>query len=95
MTAASYFLFNKVFWVGASYSQSVALWNKPHLQNDLNRNDALTGAVAINITPLLRFGYSYDFSIAKIQGYQSASHEISLTVGFARKKDRIVSPRYF
>jgi type IX secretion system PorP/SprF family membrane protein len=95
VTAASYFLFNKILWVGASYSESVALWNKPHLQNDLNRSDALTGIIAVNITPLLRFGYSYDFSTAKIQGYQSASHEISLTVGFARKKDRILSPRYF
>jgi type IX secretion system PorP/SprF family membrane protein len=94
-TAATYFLFNDILWVGASYSASVALWNKPNLQNDLNRNDALTGILAVNITPLLRFGYSYDFSTAKVQGYQSASHEISLTLGFARKKDRILSPRYF
>jgi type IX secretion system PorP/SprF family membrane protein len=95
VNAASYFLFGDLLWVGASYSTSVALWNKPNLQSNLNRVDALTGVIAINITPLCRFGYSYDFGTSKLPSYQTASHEISLSLGFKRVKGRIVSPRFF
>jgi hypothetical protein len=51
--------------------------------------------VGVNITPLFRFGYSYDFGSSKLPGYPNASHEISLTYSFARAKGRILSPRYF
>lgn len=95
VNAATYFLISNLLWVGASYSTSIALWNKPNLQSDLQRIDAITGMVGINITPLFRFGYSYDFGSSKIPGFPSASHEISLTYSFARSKGRILSPRYF
>lgn len=95
VNAATYFLFSNLLWAGASYSTSVALWNKPNLQSDLTQMDAITGMVGINITPLFRFGYSYDFGSSKIPGYPNASHEISLSYSFARAKGRILSPRYF
>ncbi|WP_345101228.1 type IX secretion system membrane protein PorP/SprF [Mucilaginibacter panaciglaebae] len=95
VSAATNFLFSNLIWAGASYSTSVELWKKPNLQSDLVRMDAITGMVGINITPLFRFGYSYDFGSSKIPGYPSASHEISLTYSFARAKGRILSPRYF
>ncbi len=92
---AAYFLFGDLIWVGGSYSTSVAIWNKPNLQSNLSQQDAITGVVAVNITPLCRFGYSYDFGTSKLPGYQAASHEISISLGFKRKKDRILSPRFF
>ncbi|MCC8425838.1 type IX secretion system membrane protein PorP/SprF [Mucilaginibacter sp. UR6-11] len=95
ISAASYFLFGDILWVGASYSTSISLWNKPNLQGDLNKNGALTGAVAVNITPQCRFGYSYDFGTGKLSGYQSASHEVSFSYSFKRAKGRILSPRFF
>jgi type IX secretion system PorP/SprF family membrane protein len=95
VNAATYFLFGNALWVGASYSTSVALWKKSNLQSDLTRTDALTGIVAVNITPQCRFGYSYDFGTSKLPGYQSASHEISFSYSFKRAKGRILSPRFF
>jgi type IX secretion system PorP/SprF family membrane protein len=95
VNAATYFLISDLIWVGASYSTSVALWNKPNLQSDLTRMDAITGIAAVNITPQCRFGYSYDFGTNKLPGYQTASHEISFTYSFKRAKGRILSPRYF
>lgn len=95
LSAATHFLFSNLIWAGASYSTSVVLWDKPHLQKDLVRMDAISGMVGINITPLFRFGYSYDFGSSKVPGYPNASHEISLTYSFARAKGRILSPRYF
>jgi type IX secretion system PorP/SprF family membrane protein len=95
VSAATYFLISDLVWLGASYSTSVALWNKPNLQSNLLRTDAVTAIAAVNITPRCRFGYSYDFGTTRLPGYQAASHEISFTYGFGRAKDRILSPRYF
>jgi type IX secretion system PorP/SprF family membrane protein len=95
VNASSYFLFADLLWLGASYNTSVRVWNKANLQTDLNTIGAVTGAVSVNITPLCRFGYSYDFGTTKLSSFQSASHEISLTLGFGRRKERILSPRYF
>ncbi|MDB5158944.1 MAG: hypothetical protein JWR50_3651 [Mucilaginibacter sp.] len=95
LNAGSYFLISDLLWVGASYSTAVTIWKKSNLQTDLNKTDALTAAVAINISPLCRFGYSYDIGGGKVAGYPAASHEISFSLGFGRKKGRILSPRYF
>lgn len=95
VSAATYFLFGNLIWVGASYTTSVELWKKTNLQTDLNRTDGITGVAAVNITPKCRFGYSYDVGTARLAGYQSASHEISFTYSFGRAKGRILSPRYF
>jgi len=95
VNAATYFLFSNLIWAGASYSTSIALWNKPYLQKDLQRMDAITAMLGINITPLFRFSYSYDMGSSKISGYPNASHEISISYSFARAKGRILSPRYF
>jgi type IX secretion system PorP/SprF family membrane protein len=95
LNVSTYFLFNDLIWVGASYNSSIALWNKSNLQTNLNTMGAVTGAISVNVTPLCRFGYSYDVGTAKLSGFQSASHEISLTLGFGRRKEIIVSPRYF
>ena len=95
LNAGSYFLISDLLWVGASYSTAVTIWKKSNLQTDLNKTDALTAAAAINISPLCRFGYSYDIGGGKVAGYPAASHEISFSLGFGRKKGRILSPRYF
>lgn len=95
LNASSYFLIADLIWAGASYNTSVPLWNKTSLQTNLSTMGAVTGALAVNITPLCRFGYSYDFGTSKLSGFQSASHEISLSLGFSRRKERILSPRYF
>lgn len=92
---STYFLLDDLVWVGASYNSGVVLWNKANLQTNLNTMGAVTGAVAVNITPLCRFGYSYDFATSKLSGFQGASHEISLSLGFSRRKERVLSPRFF
>lgn len=95
VNVATHFLINDLIWAGASYSTSAALWKKSNLQNDLARPDAITGMVGVNITPLFRFGYSYDYGTSKLSMFPGATHEISVTYSFARAKGRILSPRYF
>lgn len=95
INVATHFLISDLIWAGAAYSTSAALWNKSNLQSNLVRSDAITGMVGINITPLFRFGYSYDYGTSKLSMFPGGSHEISITYSFARAKGRILSPRYF
>lgn len=72
-------LFNKVWWIGASY----------------RTGDAITAITGFQIKPEFRFFYSYDYSLTKIQAYSSGSHEITISYDFAFKRKRIASPRLF
>ncbi|MBI1268021.1 MAG: type IX secretion system membrane protein PorP/SprF [Cryomorphaceae bacterium] len=74
------FLLYHRLWLGAGY----------------RTGDALIGMIEYNITPQLRAGYSYDYTLTDINNYSSGSHEIML--GFDFGKDIEIkkrSPRYF
>ncbi|WP_306640205.1 PorP/SprF family type IX secretion system membrane protein [Sanyastnella coralliicola] len=74
------FLFYNRLWLGAGY----------------RTGDALIGMLEYNITPQLRAGYSYDYTLTDINDYSSGSHEIMIGYDFGQDvqiKKR--SPRYF
>lgn len=91
----TYFLFAKRVWVGATYSTGVAFYNKDDVQTKTLTSDAVTAAVQFSVSDVLRFGYSYDFTTSGLATYQNGSHELSLSVTFRHRKQRIVNPRYF
>jgi type IX secretion system PorP/SprF family membrane protein len=95
LDVTTYLAFNKLIWIGASYSTGVSIWNKSNLQTDLENADAVSAIAQFYINDHFRVGYSYDFTVSKLGNYQNGSHEISLTLSFPRKNQRIVSPRYF
>ena len=74
------FIFADQFWLGSFYR-----WNES------------TGFIAgYNVTPQLKIGYSYDYTLTELSSLSSGSHELSITYDFiynAGKKIR--SPRYF
>lgn len=43
----------------------------------------------------LRVGYAYDFTLSRLQNYNSGSHEITLGYEFSGPKMRYLTPRYF
>jgi type IX secretion system PorP/SprF family membrane protein len=90
-----FLILNKIVWLGASYQTGFVTFNKTNLQNSLNETDALSAIVQFYINDHFRIGYSYDFTLSKLANYQSGTHEISLSISFPNKKQRIVSPRYF
>jgi type IX secretion system PorP/SprF family membrane protein len=72
-------LFNNLIWFGVIY-----------------RHNAAVGAnVVYNITPQLRIGYAYDYSITTMGKYNPGSHEVILGFDFLQKSKALKSPRYF
>ncbi len=61
--------------------------------------DAVDGLVAFNITPTLRVGYSYDYTVTNLGKYNSGSHEIfllfDLDTSNLSSKGYDKSPRFF
>jgi len=57
--------------------------------------DAASLLIGLQINPNLRVGYSYDYTVTRLQKINSGSHEICLGYDFRLGKSKIVSPRIF
>jgi type IX secretion system PorP/SprF family membrane protein len=90
----SYLAFNRAIWFGASYRMGVSVWNS-NLQGNLEGQDAVSSIVQYYVNENFRVGYAYDFTVSKLAGYQNGTHELSISITFPNKKQRIISPRYF
>ena len=73
------FILRDFLWIGGAY----------------RTGDAIAGMVGFQLSRQLRLGYSYDYTLTKLQRFNSGSHEISLSYDFAFDKRRIQTPRYF
>ncbi|HLG34028.1 MAG TPA: type IX secretion system membrane protein PorP/SprF [Bacteroidia bacterium] len=73
------FFFGKVLGVGVSYRSE----------------DALVGLLSLQLTPQLRFGYSYDMIQTDIKEFGPASHEFMLGYDFGHEVPKVRVPRYF
>ncbi len=57
--------------------------------------DSMDVLLEFQATPQLRFGYAYDYSLTRLQNFNSGSHEIMVRYEFGFDKGKILSPRYF
>ena len=84
----------------AAWAQSIGMlfgitaWNN-NLQNNLNEQDAAAAVLQVYLNDNFRIGYAYDFSVSSLASYQNGTHEISVSITFPNKRQRVVSPRYF
>jgi type IX secretion system PorP/SprF family membrane protein len=70
------------FWVGAGY----------------RLGHAVSGLAGVQIVKGLRLGYSYDFSINRLQPYNSGTHELMLSYSWKKPRKRMpyyLNPRLF
>jgi hypothetical protein len=72
----------------------ISAWDS-NLQGNLQGQDAMAAIVQYYVNERFRIGYAYDFTVSKLAGYQNGTHELSLSISFPNKKQRIISPRYF
>lgn len=72
-------LMKEVIWLGISY----------------RTEDSFSGLLEFQITPQLRFGYSYDYTTTELNNYSNGTHEINLGYDFSFNKKKVITPRYF
>jgi len=94
VSLTAYLAFNRRLWIGGSYRTGISAWNS-NLVSNLNEQDAAAAIVQVYINENFRVGYAYDFTTSKLASYQNGTHEISVSITFPRKKQRVISPRYF
>ncbi len=62
-------------------------------------DDSVSGLASFYITPKLRIGYSYDYTLANLRKFNSGSHEVfvlfDLDLGRLSRKGYDKSPRFF
>jgi type IX secretion system PorP/SprF family membrane protein len=58
-------------------------------------NADVSALLELQVSPQIRFGYSYDHSITKLRSFNSGGHEIMLRYEFGFEKDKFISPRFF
>jgi type IX secretion system PorP/SprF family membrane protein len=73
------FVFNNIFWIGASY----------------RTEKAVVFMTEFHVTKNLRIGYSYDMYLNKLMTVNKGSHEIRLGLDFDIFRSRMLTPRYF
>ncbi len=80
--------FYEKFGVGLSYRTA-------SITNTGRTGDSIDLLLEAIVSPNLRFGYAYDYSLTDLRNYNSGSHEIMLRYEFTRDINKILSPRYF
>ena len=73
------FIFNNIFWVGASF----------------RTEKAVTFLSEFRIAPNIRLGYSFDLYLNELQLHNKGSHEFRLGFDIITSKSRMMTPRYF
>lgn len=81
----AFLLIKEKVWIGGFYRTTVPLYSKKHLQKDLTKKNALGMMLELFATDNLRVGYSYDYSLNKLQYYNYGSHEFSVGINFGPK----------
>lgn len=91
----AFFLIADKIWLGGSYRTAVNLYDKSYLQKDLLKKNAIVAMTEFFVTPQVRFGYAFDYSLTNIAGYSAGTHEISVGFYFRSKQVRMFTPRSF
>lgn len=90
----TFFLLNERFWFGGSYRTAVPLYNKPHLQKDLQYSDGIAAIIEF-VSDKFRIGYSFDYSLARFSDFSYGTHEISLGIFIRRERLTPLSAKCF
>lgn len=77
-------------------SANILLYDKLEFGLSYRLDDAVSGLVNINVTPNLRVGYAYDYTVTNLGDFNSGTHEILLLFDLNfMKKGYDKSPRFF
>ncbi len=81
-------LLSNILWLGVSLRSELGSSS----EKKFGPIESVSGLVALQLTPQLQLGYSYDFTTTAIN---TNSHEIMLNYVFSLPTTKILTPRYF
>jgi hypothetical protein len=88
-------IFNDRIWLGAGYRTSLKLFKKEYQNTDVSSQAALIGIAQFYVNERFRIGYSYDYAVSKLSGYQSGTHELTVGIAFGKAPKASICPRVF
>ncbi len=78
------------------FNMNAWIQNSVGLGVSYRTNDALIGMFEIQVSPILRIGYAYDYTISRLKTFSKGTHELMLRYEFNNDKNkRVLSPRYY
>lgn len=91
------FLVKSAFNAPTSFdaNTNVLLYDKLELGVSYRNDDSFSGLVNFAITPQLNIGYAYDAIRSDIRRFAPSSHEVIIRYQLTKKRQRIISPRFF
>jgi len=88
-------IFSDRIWLGAGYRTSLKLFKKEYQNTEVSSQAAIIGVAQFYVNERFRIGYSYDYSVSKLNGYQSGTHEITVGIAFGKAPKASICPRVF
>jgi type IX secretion system PorP/SprF family membrane protein len=81
-------------WLGGTYRTAANIFKNNFEEKDLVSKDAVSAIGELFLSPKIRLGYSYDFTLTGFNNY--STHELSLGILFFKKAEtKMLTPQYF
>lgn len=88
-------IFSDRIWLGAGYRTSLKLLKKQYENTDVSSQAAVIAIAQFYVNERFRIGYSYDYAVSKLSGYQSGTHELTVGISFGKAPRASICPRVF
>ena len=88
-------IFSDRIWLGGGYRTSLKLFKKTYMNTDVTSQAALIGIAQFYVNERFRIGYSYDYAVSGLNGYQSGTHELTVGIAFGKAPKSSICPRVF
>lgn len=88
-------IFSDRIWLGAGYRTSLKLLKKEYENTDVSSQAAIIGIAQFYVNERFRIGYSYDYAVSKLSGYQTGTHELTVGISFGKAPKASICPRVF
>lgn len=88
-------IFSDRIWLGAGYRTSLKLLKKQYENTDVSSQAAVIAIAQFYVNERFRIGYSYDYAVSKLSGYQSGTHELTVGIAFGKAPRASICPRVF
>lgn len=88
-------IFSDRIWLGAGYRTSLKVFKKEYENTDVSSQAAIIGIAQFYVNERFRIGYSYDYAVSALSGYQSGTHELTVGISFGKAPRASICPRVF